>query len=50
MLVQVEHPGSQRPVTIAGQPIKFSDTCACVATRAPILGEHDITDILSAWG
>jgi len=50
MLVQVEQPGSQRPVTIAGQPIKFSDTCACVATRAPILGEHDITDILSAWG
>ncbi len=50
MLVEVEQPGSQRPVTIAGQPIKFSDTPASVGTRAPILGEHDITDILTSWG
>jgi formyl-CoA transferase len=49
MLVQVEQPGSQRPVTVAGQPIKFTATPAEVAGRAPILGEHTVDDVLTAW-
>jgi crotonobetainyl-CoA:carnitine CoA-transferase CaiB-like acyl-CoA transferase len=49
MLVEVEQPGSDRPVTIAGQPIKFTDTPARVQRRAPKLGEHNLDDILSAW-
>jgi formyl-CoA transferase len=29
-----------RPVTIAGQPIKFTGTPAVVGGRAPLLDEH----------
>lgn len=39
MLVEVEQPGSARPVTVAGQPIKFAGRRA-VFRRAPLLGEH----------
>jgi crotonobetainyl-CoA:carnitine CoA-transferase CaiB-like acyl-CoA transferase len=40
MLASVEHPGSNRTVTIAGSPIKFTETPAGVRHRAPLLGEH----------
>jgi crotonobetainyl-CoA:carnitine CoA-transferase CaiB-like acyl-CoA transferase len=40
MLVEVEHPGMARPVTLAGQPIKFTQTPAHVRGRAPLLDEH----------
>jgi crotonobetainyl-CoA:carnitine CoA-transferase CaiB-like acyl-CoA transferase len=40
MLAEVEHPGSARTVTIAGSPIKLTETPAGVRHRAPLLGEH----------
>jgi crotonobetainyl-CoA:carnitine CoA-transferase CaiB-like acyl-CoA transferase len=40
MLVEVEQPGSARPVVIAGQPIKLTRTPGGVRRRAPLLGEH----------
>lgn len=40
MIVDVEHPHSDRKVQIAGIPIKFSETPGCIARRAPLLGEH----------
>ena len=49
MLVDVEQPGSARPVKIAGVPIKLSDTPGAVRRRAPLLGEHT-EEILLATG
>lgn len=40
MIVDVEHPGTNRKVQIAGTPIKFTETPAGVRTRAPLLGEQ----------
>lgn len=40
MLATVEHPGSARPVQIAGAPIKFTKTPSGVRDRAPLLDEH----------
>jgi crotonobetainyl-CoA:carnitine CoA-transferase CaiB-like acyl-CoA transferase len=40
MLVALEHPGQCEPTTVAGCPIKFTETPALVARRAPLLGEH----------
>ncbi|MGH9303860.1 MAG: CoA transferase, partial [Acidimicrobiales bacterium] len=40
MLVEVEQPGSATPVTVAGCPIKLSETPTGVWRRAPLLGEH----------
>uniref|UniRef100_Q46TM9 L-carnitine dehydratase/bile acid-inducible protein F n=1 Tax=Cupriavidus pinatubonensis (strain JMP 134 / LMG 1197) TaxID=264198 RepID=Q46TM9_CUPPJ len=40
MLVDVEQPGSTKPVKIAGVPIKLSDTPGAVRRRAPMFGEH----------
>jgi crotonobetainyl-CoA:carnitine CoA-transferase CaiB-like acyl-CoA transferase len=40
MLVEVEQPGSARPVTLAGSAIKLTETPAGVRRRAPLLGEH----------
>jgi crotonobetainyl-CoA:carnitine CoA-transferase CaiB-like acyl-CoA transferase len=40
MLIEVEQPGSARPVTIAGLPIKLARTPGGVRRRAPLLGEH----------
>jgi crotonobetainyl-CoA:carnitine CoA-transferase CaiB-like acyl-CoA transferase len=39
MLVDVENPGTS-PITIAGVPIKMTDTPGRIARRAPLLGEH----------
>ncbi len=40
MLAEVEQPGLDRPVKIAGVPIKLTRTPATVRHRAPLLGEH----------
>ena len=40
MLVDVEHPGYERPVRIAGVPVKLTATPGAVLHRAPLLGEH----------
>jgi len=48
MLVEVEQPGSARPVTIAGVPIKLSRTPGRVRRRAPLLGEHTREILLAA--
>ena len=40
MLPEVDHPGSQRKVSVPGVPVKLSATPGGVRTRAPLLGEH----------
>jgi len=40
MLVEVEQPGADRPVTIAGSPIKMSETDPEPGGRAPLFDEH----------
>ena len=40
MIVEVEHPGSSHSGMVAGMPVKFLSTPACVRSRAPLLGEH----------
>ncbi|SIR84566.1 succinate--mesaconate CoA-transferase [Haladaptatus litoreus] len=40
MLVNVEQPGTDESVTIAGSPIKMSETPPKPGTRAPLLDEH----------
>jgi len=40
MLQEVEQPGADRSVTIAGSPIKFSETASEPGGRAPLLDEH----------
>ena len=49
MLVEVEQPGSDSPVTIAGSPIKFSSTPSGVRRRGPTLGEDAAATILAEW-
>ena len=40
MLVEVEQPGSNRPITLAGPPIKLTRTPSGIYRRPPKLGEH----------
>jgi formyl-CoA transferase len=40
MLQEVEHPGMDRPVTIAANPIRFEGGTSPQVRRAPLLGEH----------
>ena len=40
MLVEVEQPGDNPPLTIAGCPIKFTETPSGIYARPPLLGEH----------
>ena len=40
MLVDIAHPGLERPARIAGTPIKMTGTPGGVRGRAPLLGEH----------
>ena len=40
MLVEVEQPGDNPPLIVAGSPIKFTDTKAGIYARPPKLGEH----------
>jgi len=49
MLVEVEHPGSAAPVTIASTPIRMTATPGGVSRRAPISGE-DTDAILAELG
>lgn len=49
MLVEVEHPGSSRPVKIASTPIRMTATPGGVFNRAPILGE-DTDAVLAEFG
>lgn len=49
MLVEVEQPGSETPVTIAGNAIKFTRTPAGVRGRGPRLGEDDPAALLDEW-
>jgi succinyl-CoA:mesaconate CoA transferase len=40
MLATVDQPGADESVTIAGSPIKLSETPTGVERRAPLLDEH----------
>ena len=49
MLVETEFPGAERPVTLAGTPVKMGDTPGGIRTRAPLVGEHG-ERVLSDFG
>ncbi|WP_315830922.1 CoA transferase [Bradyrhizobium prioriisuperbiae] len=49
MIVEVEQPGCATPVTIAGVPIRMTETPGAVRRRAPLLGE-DSDEVLRAIG
>jgi crotonobetainyl-CoA:carnitine CoA-transferase CaiB-like acyl-CoA transferase len=49
MLVSLEQPGSDRPVTVAGQAIKMTGTPGSIDTRGPLLGEDEADQILAEW-
>ncbi len=40
MLVEVEQPGNNRPITLAGSPIKLTGTPSGIYRRPPKIGEH----------
>lgn len=40
MLAEVEQPGCAQPLTVAGVPVRMSETPGGVRHRAPLLGEH----------
>lgn len=40
MLIEVEQPGSNPPLTLAGAPIKLTGTPSGVYRRPPLVGEH----------
>ena len=48
MLKDVEHPGVERPVTIANTPIRMTKTNFGIQTRAPIAGEDTDTRLQAA--
>ena len=49
MLVEFQPPGNNPPVTIAGCPIKLTDTPTGIYRRPPLLGEH-ANEILTEAG
>nr|WP_199434822.1 CoA transferase [Qaidamihabitans albus] len=49
MVVEVEHPGTDHKVAIAGTPIKFDRSEVGVRRRAPLLGEHT-ADVMGELG
>lgn len=49
MIVQVEHPGCSEPVSIAGIPVRMTETPGSIRRRAPLLGEDSI-DVLHDLG
>lgn len=49
MLVEVEQPGADRPLTVAGTPVHMSATPGGVQSRAPLTGEHT-EETLSFFG
>ena len=40
MLVEIDQPGANPPLIVAGTPIKFTTTHAGIYARPPLLGEH----------
>jgi crotonobetainyl-CoA:carnitine CoA-transferase CaiB-like acyl-CoA transferase len=48
MLVEVEQPGSNPPLTLAGAPIKLTETPSGVYRRPPLVGEHTIEVLAEA--
>ena len=40
MIVEIENPGLERPIQIAGVPVKMTETPGGVHSRAPFHGEH----------
>ncbi|MGO9454207.1 MAG: CaiB/BaiF CoA transferase family protein [Candidatus Binataceae bacterium] len=40
MLVEIDQPGNNPPLTVAGCPIKFTETPSGIYARPPRLGEH----------
>ena len=49
MLVEVEQPGNNRPITLAGSPIKLTGTPSGIYRRPPNIGEHS-REILAEAG
>ena len=49
MLVEVEQPGADRVLTVAGTPLRMSETPGGVRRRAPMVGEHT-EQTLSGFG
>jgi crotonobetainyl-CoA:carnitine CoA-transferase CaiB-like acyl-CoA transferase len=49
MLIELDQPGSDQPVIVAGQPVKLTRTPAEVTRRAPTLGEYDVDAIIDDW-
>lgn len=49
MIVEVEHPGCTKPLSIAGVPIRMTETPGSIRRRAPLLGE-DTDEILCDIG
>ena len=49
MLVDLDDPGSDRPMTVAGQPIKFSRTPADPSQRGPLLDEDEAGAVVAEW-
>ncbi len=49
MLVDTEHPGSPKPLVLAGTPVKMSETPGAVRRRAPLVGEHSMA-VLAEFG
>jgi crotonobetainyl-CoA:carnitine CoA-transferase CaiB-like acyl-CoA transferase len=49
MLVEVEQPGNNRPITLAGPPIKLTRTPSAIYRRPPNIGEHS-EEILAEAG
>ncbi|WP_137920833.1 CoA transferase [Hydrogenophaga sp. 2FB] len=49
MLVDTEQPGASRPLTLAGTPVRMTDTPGGVRTRAPLTGEHS-AQVLDSLG
>jgi len=48
MLVEVEQPGSNAPLTLAGAPIKLTETPSGVYRRPPLVGEHTLEVLAEA--
>lgn len=42
MLIDVDHPGTERKVTLAGVPAKLSRTPGAIRHGAPVLGQHTL--------
>ena len=48
MLVEVEQPGANAPITLAGAPIKLTETPSGVYRRPPLVGEHTLEVLAEA--